>query len=74
MQQWGAKYRLYGIAVFIKHPGKFEERGIDLEGGKRGSIADFTEVPDGWLKTKLKYHALWSFTNKVKALRRRGSG
>lgn len=51
--------------IWTVKSGKFEERGIDLEGRKRGSIADFTAVPDGWLKTELKYHALWSLTNKV---------
>lgn len=54
--------------IWTVKSGKFEERGIDLEGRKRGSIADFTAIRAEWIKTELKYHALWSLTNKTIAV------
>ena len=45
--------------------GKFEERGIDLGGRKRGSIANFSMIRSYTMKTELKYYVLWSLTNKV---------
>jgi len=45
--------------------GKFEERGIDIEGRKRGSIADFSMILSYTMKTELKYYVLWSLTNKM---------
>jgi len=50
--------------VWMVGSGKFEERGIDLEGRKRGSVADFTAIPSERLKMELKYHALWSLTTR----------
>ena len=48
--------------IWTLSSGKFTERGIDTKGIKTDVIADFSSVPDGTLKTELKYHALWSFS------------
>lgn len=51
--------------VWAVGSGKFEERGIDLDGRKRGSVADFTAILSERLKMELKYHALWSLTTRT---------
>ena len=48
--------------VWTVDSGKFMERGIRLGSKQRGVVADFSTVPDGRIKTELKYHALWSFS------------
>ena len=45
--------------------GKFEERGIDLGGRKRGSIADFTVIRSYTIRTELKYCILRILTDKT---------
>lgn len=45
--------------------GKFEERGIDLDGRKRGSIADFMTIRSYTIKTELKYCILKILTDKT---------
>lgn len=50
--------------VWKVNSGKFEERGIDLDGRKRGSIADFTEIRSYTIKTELKYYVLRLLTEK----------
>ena len=51
--------------IWMKDAGAFSERKISLEGVKGGVIADFSTVPDGRLKTELKYYALWSLSMGV---------
>ena len=51
--------------VWRKDAGAFSERKISLEGVKGSVIADFSTVPDGCLKTELKYYALWSLSMGV---------
>lgn len=51
--------------VWMKDAGAFFERKISLEGVKGSVIADFGTVPDGRLKTELKYYALWSLSMGV---------
>ena len=51
--------------VWRKDAGAFSERKISLEGVKGSVIADFGTVPDGCLKTELKYYALWSLSMGV---------
>lgn len=51
--------------IWAVSSGRFEDRGIDLKGRKRGSIADFSMIPEGTAKIELKYHALWTMTQKV---------
>ena len=48
--------------IWKKNSGKFAERGISLEGIKGSVIADFSTIPDGRLKSELKYYALWSLS------------
>ena len=55
--------------IWTASSGKFTERGIDLEGLRGDVIADFSTVPDGKLKTELKYHALWSLDMQTIAAR-----
>ena len=50
--------------VWTADSGKFTERGISLGSKKKGVVADFSTVPEGRIKTELKYHALWSFSMK----------
>ena len=49
----------------MKDAGAFAERRISLEGVKGSVIADFSTVPDGRVKTELKYYALWSLSMGV---------
>jgi len=51
--------------VWMKDAGAFSERKISLEGVRGRVIADFSTVPDGRLKTELKYYALWSLSMGV---------
>ena len=51
--------------IWMKDAGAFFERKISLEGVKGSVIADFSTVPDGRLKTELKYYALWSLSMGV---------
>ncbi len=51
--------------VWTKDAGAFSERKISLEGVRGRVIADFSTVPDGRLKTELKYYALWSLSMGV---------
>lgn len=51
--------------IWTASSGKFAERGIDLDGVHGDIIADFSMMPDGKLKTELKYHALWSLDMRV---------
>ena len=51
--------------VWMKDARAFFERKISLEGVKGSVIADFGTVPDGRLKTELKYYALWSLSMGV---------
>lgn len=51
--------------IWEKDSGKFAERGISLEGVKGSVIADFSTIPDGQLKSELKYYALWSLSMGV---------
>ena len=51
--------------IWMKDAGAFSERKISLEGVKGGVIADFSTVPDGRLKTELKYYASWSLSMGV---------
>ena len=49
--------------IWTKDSGKFGERGISLEGARGSVIADFSTIPDGRLKSELKYYAsppLWA--------------
>ena len=48
--------------VWTVDSGKFTERGISLGSKKKGVVADFSTIPNGMIKTELKYHALWSFS------------
>ena len=48
--------------IWMKDSGKFAERGISLEDVKGSVIADFSTIPDGRLKSELKYYALWSLS------------
>ena len=50
--------------IWTVDSGKFTERGISLEGKRKGVIADFSTLPDDRVKTELKYHALWSLSMK----------
>ena len=45
--------------------GKFEVRGIDLDGRKRGCIADFTAIRSYTIRTELKYCILRILTDKT---------
>lgn len=45
--------------------GRFEERGIDLGGRKRGIIADFTTIRSYTIRTELKYCILRILTDKI---------
>lgn len=51
--------------IWRKDTGKFAERGISLEGVKGSVIADFSTIPDGRLKSELKYYTLWSLSMGV---------
>ena len=51
--------------IWMKDAGAFSERKISLEGVKGSVIADFSTLPDGRLKTELKYYALWSLSMGV---------
>ena len=51
--------------IWMKDTGKFAERKISLEGVKGRVVADFSTIPDGRLKTELKYYALWSLSMGV---------
>ena len=51
--------------IWMKDTGKFAERKISLEGVKGRVVADFSTIPDGRLKTELKYSALWSLSMGV---------
>lgn len=55
--------------IWMVASGKLAERGICLDGIEGDVAADFRAVPDGQLKTELKYHALWSLsTGTISAL------
>ena len=51
--------------IWMKDSGKFAERGICLDKVKGKVIADFSTIPDGQMKTELKYYALWSLSMGV---------
>lgn len=51
--------------IWLKDTGKFAERGISLEGVKGSVIADFSTIPDGRLKSELKYYSLWTLSMGV---------
>lgn len=51
--------------IWMKDAIAFSQRKISLEGVKGSVIADFATVPDGRLKTELKYYALWSLSMGV---------
>lgn len=51
--------------IWTVRSGKFEERGIGIDKRKRSAVADFSTIVPYRVKTELKYHALWSLTNKV---------
>ena len=51
--------------AWMKDTGRFEERGIRLEGVQGNVIADFSTIRDGRLKSELKYYSLWTLSMGV---------
>ena len=55
--------------VWTASSGNFAKRRITLDGLRGDTVADFSALPDGKLKTELKYHALWSLDMQAIAAR-----
>ena len=51
--------------IWMKDSAAFAKRGISLDSARGDVIADVSTAPAGWVRTELKYYALWSLSMGV---------